>query len=54
VDAIGGMSSQAMLGDTIFAISGKASREDVMLSLKEFGDVITYNVGSCNLLHLDV
>lgn len=54
VDAIGGMSSQAMLGDTIFAVSGTASKEAVMGSLKEFGDVITYNVGSCNRLPLDV
>lgn len=54
VDAIGGMSSQAMLGDTIFVVSGNTSKEDVMLSLKEFGDVITYNVGSCNLLPLDI
>ncbi|ABE52109.1 pantoate kinase [Methanococcoides burtonii] len=54
VNAIGGMSSQAMLGDTIFAISGAASKMDIMLSLKEFGDVLTYNVGSCNLLPLDV
>ncbi|NPE30849.1 pantothenate kinase [Methanococcoides sp. SA1] len=54
VDAIGGMSSQAMLGDTIFAISGAASRDDVVGTLVEFGDVLTYNVGSCNLLPLDV
>ncbi|WP_305063930.1 pantoate kinase [Methanococcoides sp.] len=54
VDAIGGLSSQAMLGGTVFAISGAASREEVIGSLKEFGDVITYNVGSCNRLPLDV
>lgn len=54
VDAIGGLSSQAMLGDTVFAFSGAASREEVIGSLKEFGDVITYNVGSCNRLPLDV
>ncbi|NOQ47630.1 MAG: pantothenate kinase [Methanococcoides sp.] len=54
VDAIGGLSSQAMLGGTVFAFSGAASREEVIGSLKEFGDVITYNVGSCNRLPLDV
>lgn len=54
VDSIGGMASQAMLGDTIFALSDTCSKEELISSLEEFGDVLTYNVGGRGNFPLDI
>ncbi|MGM0770088.1 MAG: pantoate kinase [Halobacteriota archaeon] len=46
VVASGGMASQAMLGETVFACSSKEAKIDVIETLSTFGDVSTYIVTS--------
>lgn len=46
VDSAGGMASQAMLGETVFACSGEGLKEDVLKVLSTFGEVTTYKVKS--------
>ncbi|WP_445474644.1 pantoate kinase [Methanococcoides methylutens] len=47
VDAVGGMASQAMLGETVFACSAERVKMDVVEMLSNFGEVTTYKVTSC-------
>ncbi|KGK97941.1 pantothenate kinase [Methanococcoides methylutens] len=47
VGAAGGMASQAMLGETVFACSDGSVKEDVLEALSTFAEVTTYNVTSC-------
>lgn len=47
VKAAGGMASQAMLGDTVFAFPGDGMENEVHETLTGFGDVLEYNVSSC-------
>ncbi|MCG7852426.1 MAG: pantoate kinase [Methanosarcinaceae archaeon] len=47
VEAAGGMASQAMLGDTVFAFPGDGMENDVHETLSGFGDVLAYNISSC-------
>jgi len=47
VEAAGGMASQAMLGETVFAFAGRGLENEVPTALAEFGDVLEYNVSSC-------
>jgi len=47
VEAAGGMASQAMLGETVFAFAGSGLENEVCDALAEFGDVLEYNVSSC-------
>jgi pantoate kinase len=47
VEAAGGMASQAMLGDTVFAFPGNGMENDVHDTLTGFGDVLVYNISSC-------
>ncbi|WP_406661000.1 pantoate kinase [Methanolobus sp. ZRKC3] len=42
VEAAGGMASQAMLGNTVFAISNNPEEETVQQALTEFGNVLHY------------
>lgn len=44
VEAAGGCASQAMLGNTVFAITEDACRTEVLSCLEEFGDVLSYKV----------
>lgn len=44
VESTGGLASQAMLGDTVFAIADDKCREDVLKTLGEFGDVLKCRV----------
>ncbi|MEL4305453.1 pantoate kinase [Methanococcoides sp. LMO-2] len=46
VDSAGGMASQAMLGETVFACSFDDAEEDVIEVLSTFGKVTTYRVTS--------
>ena len=46
VDSVGGMASQAMLGETVFACSFEESEGDVLEVLSTFGEVTTYKVTS--------
>ncbi len=46
VEAAGGCASQAMLGNTVFAIAEDACRAEVLSCLGEFGDVLSYKVAS--------
>ncbi|WP_135605041.1 pantoate kinase [Methanococcoides sp. NM1] len=47
VGAAGGMASQAMLGETVFACSVEETKKDVVDALSTFAEVTTYNVTSC-------
>ncbi|UGV39895.1 pantothenate kinase [Methanococcoides orientis] len=47
VGAAGGMASQAMLGETVFACSDGGAKEDVLEALSTFAEVTTYKVTSC-------
>ncbi|AKB85707.1 pantoate kinase [Methanococcoides methylutens] len=46
VDSAGGMASQAMLGETVFACSANDAEEDIVEVLSTFGKVTTYRVTS--------
>jgi len=47
VNASGGMASQAMLGDTVFAIAPYCQEFPLYEVLREFGEVLEYNIGTC-------
>ena len=44
VESAGGMASQAMLGDSVFAIADPERREAVIETLTEFGHPLAYNL----------
>ncbi|WP_440953586.1 pantoate kinase [Methanococcoides sp. FTZ1] len=44
VDSAGGMASQAMLGETVFACCSEDAKDYVLEVLSTFGEVITYRV----------
>ena len=46
-NASGGMASQAMLGDTIFAIAPSYQEFPLFEALQEFGQVLEYNISTC-------
>lgn len=46
-NASGGMASQAMLGDTVFAIAPYCQEFPLYEVLREFGEVLEYNIGTC-------
>lgn len=43
----GGLASQAMLGDTVFAIALDSQEFPLFESLQEFGEVLEYNISTC-------
>jgi len=45
--ATGGMASQAMLGDTVFAIAPYTQEFPLYEALQEFGQVMEYGIGTC-------
>ena len=45
--ASGGMASQAMLGDTVFAIAPYTQEFLLYEALQEFGQVLEYSIGTC-------
>ena len=47
VESVGGMASQAMLGDTVFAIATEGWENKVREAIGEFGEVLEYRVSSC-------
>lgn len=47
VDAVGGLASQAMLGDTVFAIPSPGEEFRLYEALQEFGDVLEYGISTC-------
>jgi pantoate kinase len=46
-NASGGMASQAMLGDTVFAIAPPHMEFPLFEALQEFGQVLEYNISTC-------
>jgi pantoate kinase len=46
-NASGGLASQAMLGDTVFAIAPYFQEFPLYEVLQEFGEVLEYNIGTC-------
>lgn len=46
VEASGGKASQAMLGDTVFAIPWEGNEDEVYRVMSEFGKVIRFNSGT--------
>jgi len=47
VNASGGMASQAMLGDTVFAVASDSQEFPLFETLQEFGEVLEYNISTC-------
>lgn len=47
VGYVGGMASQAMLGDTVFAIASGEMEKEVREAMGEAGEVLEYSVSSC-------
>ena len=47
VESVGGMASQAMLGDTVFAIVTEESEIGVCEAIGKVGEVLEYRVSSC-------
>jgi len=47
VESVGGMASQAMLGDTVFAIAQEGRENEVREAMGEAGEVLEYSVSSC-------
>lgn len=47
VESAGGMASQAMLGDTVFAIVTEESESGVRETMEKVGGVLEYRVSSC-------
>jgi pantoate kinase len=45
-NASGGLASQAMLGDTVFAIASYAQEFPLFETLQEFGEVLEYNIST--------
>lgn len=51
VELSGGKASQAMIGDTVFAISDEKTKNEVYKSMSEFGKVLELNSGTgCNTI----
>lgn len=52
-NASGGLASQAMLGDTVFAIAPYSQEFQLYEALQEFGQVLEYGISTCvpRLLH---
>lgn len=46
-NACGGLASQAMLGDTVFAIAPNSQEFALYETLQEFGQVLEYGIGTC-------
>jgi pantoate kinase len=46
-NASGGMASQAMLGDTVFAVAPYCQEFPLFEALQEFGQVLEYNISTC-------
>lgn len=46
-NASGGMASQAMLGDTVFAIAPSYHEFALFEALQEFGQILEYNISTC-------
>jgi len=46
-NASGGLASQAMLGDTVFAIAPNSQEFALYEALQEFGQVLEYGIGTC-------
>ena len=46
-NASGGMASQAMLGDTVFAVAPYSQEFPLFETLQEFGEVLEYNISTC-------
>jgi len=47
VNASGGLASQAMLGDTVFAIAPYSQEFSLYEALQEFGQVLEYGISTC-------
>lgn len=47
VDATGGFASQAMLGDTVFAVPSEGQEFRLYETLEEFGEVLEYGISTC-------
>nr|WP_300979885.1 pantoate kinase [Methanomethylovorans sp.] len=47
VESAGGMASQAMLGESVFAIADSERREEVIEALTEFGQPLAYYLNDC-------
>ncbi len=47
VGSAGGMASQAMLGESVFAIADSERREAVIEALTEFGQPLAYYLNNC-------
>lgn len=47
VESVGGMASQAMLGDTVFAIAPDGRENEVHEAMGKVGGVLEYRVSSC-------
>jgi pantoate kinase len=45
--ASGGLASQAMLGDTVFAIAPYSQEFPLYEALQEFGQVLEYGISTC-------
>jgi pantoate kinase len=43
----GGLASQAMLGDTVFAVAPYSQEFTLFETLQEFGEVLEYNISTC-------
>jgi pantoate kinase len=41
------MASQAMLGDTVFAVASDSQEFPLFETLQEFGEVLEYNISTC-------
>ena len=46
-NASDGLASQAMLGDTVFAIAPYSQEFPLFEALQEFGEVLEYNISTC-------
>ena len=46
-NANGGLASQAMLGDTVFAIAPYSQQFCLYEALQEFGEVLEYGISTC-------
>ncbi|MDD3043647.1 MAG: pantoate kinase [Methanosarcinaceae archaeon] len=47
VDTVGGLASQAMLGDTVFAIPSPGEEFRLYEVMQEFGEVLEYGISTC-------
>lgn len=54
VESVGGMASQAMLGDTVFAIVTEQNEIEVREVMEKAGEVLDYRISSCGPKLIDV